>query len=111
MKNELDKPFGGLEKTAVELPGGSLFRDLRAETGNGNGLEWLLLYENDPLALIQPSRRLLYVKVIILTPEGRKFAESGQAEILQKCNLRQFETAWFCRALAAAMTEWDDRTE
>ena len=107
MKNELDKSFCGLEKTAVELPGGSLFRDLRAETGSGNGIEWLLLYENDPLALIRPSRRLLYVKVVILTPEGRKYAENGQSEILHKCNLRQFETAWFCRALAVAMTEWD----
>ena len=107
MENEIEKQANCIAKTAVELPGGSLFRDLRAETGGGNGIEWLLLYENDPLVLIQPSRRLLYVKVIILTPEGRKFAESGQAEILHKCNLRKFETAWFCRALAVAMTEWD----
>ena len=68
-----------------------------------------MLYEEDPLALIRPFRRLLYVKVIILTPEGRKQAESGQAEILRKCNLRKFETAWFCRALAVAMTEWDSK--
>ena len=35
------------------------------------------------------------------------YAENGQAEILRKCNLRKFETAWFCRALAVAMTLWD----
>ena len=96
-----------IEKLSVELPGGSLFRDLRAETGSGNGIEWLLLYENDPLALIHSSSHLLYVKLIILTPEERKYAESGQAEILRKCNIRKFETVWFCRALALAMSLWD----
>ena len=106
MGNELDKSFGGLEKTAVELPGGSLFRDLCAETGSGNGIEWLMLYEDDPVS-IRPYSRLLYVKVIILTTEGRKFAENGQAEILQKCNLRKFETGLLSRALAVAMTLWD----
>lgn len=109
MKNEIEKQaHDGITKTTVDFPAGSLWRDLRAVTGNSNGLEWLLLYENDPITLI-PSSRLLYVKVIILTPEGRKYAECGQAEILQKCNLRQFETAWFCRALAVAMTEWDSK--
>ncbi len=106
MDSELDNRNNIENKTAVELPGGSLFRDLRAEAGGCDGLEWLLLYEDDPLAFV-PTSRLLYVKVIILTPEGRKQAECGQSEILRKCNLRKFETAWFCRALAVAMTEWD----
>ena len=109
MKHEIDKQtHDGISKHTVDLPAGSLWRDLRAETGSGNGLEWLMLYEDDPTTF-RPSSRLLYVKVIILTPEGRKYAQSGQAEILQKCNLRQFETAWFCRALAIAMSEWDAR--
>ncbi len=106
MKNEIGTPAQGIEKIAVDLPAGSLWRDLRAETGSGSGIEWLMLYENDPTTML-PSSRLLYVKVVILTPEGRKYAESGQAEILHKCNLRKFETAWFCRALAIAMSEWD----
>ena len=106
MENEIEKQADGIARTAVDLPAGSLWRDLRAETGGGNGVEWLMLYEDDPTTL-RPSSRLLYVKVVILTPEGRKFAESGQNEILYKCNLRQFETAWFCRALAVAMSEWD----
>ena len=106
MEQELEKQRD-IAATNVELPAGSLWRDLRAKAGSGNGLEWLLLYENDPLAL-KPFSRLLYVKVIILTAEGRKYAESGQAEILHKCNLRAFETAWFCRALAVAMAEWDN---
>ena len=109
MKNEIDKQtHDGIKKRTVDLPAGSLWRDLRAETGSGNGIEWLMLYEDDPTTL-RPSSRLLYVKVIILTPEGRKYAQNGQSEILHKCNLRQFETAWFCRALAIAMSEWDAR--
>ena len=104
MKNEIDKR-GNLEK-ADHLPAGSLWRDLRFETGSGNGLEWLLLYEDDPLSIV-PSSRLLYVKVVILSQAGRENAENGQSEILSKCNLRKFETATFCRALAIAMTEWD----
>ena len=107
MENEIEKLMNAITKTAVDLPAGSLWRDLRAETGSNNGVEWLLLYENDPTAILKPYACLLYVKVIILTQEGRKYAESGQSEILHKCNLRQFETAWFCRALAIAMTEWD----
>ena len=107
MENELDK-LNGIAEGNVELPAGSLWRDLRAKAGSGNGLEWLLLYENDPLTL-KPFSRLIYVKVIILTPEGRKCAESGQMEILCKCNLQKYETAWFCRALAVAMSEWDNQ--
>ena len=99
MENEIEKQANAITKTAVDLPAGSLWGDLRAETGSGNGIEWLLLYEDDPTAMLKPYARLLYVKVVILTPEGRKYAENGQAEILHKCNLRQFETAWFCRAL------------
>lgn len=91
----------------VNLPAGSLWRDLRAETGSSNGIEWLILYENDPTMIFKPSARLLYVKVVILTPEGRRYAETGQSEILHKCNLYKFETAWFCRAFAIAMSEWD----
>ena len=109
MKNGIDN-LNDLVSSSVDLPGGPLWRDLRAETGSGNGLEWLMLYEDDPMT-IMPSSRLLYVKVIILTAEGRKFAESGQVEILHKCNLRQFETAWFCRALALAMSEWDENNQ
>ena len=108
MKNEINKQSFGISKKTVALPKGSLWRDLRAVTGNSNGLEWMFLYEDDPMTMT-PSSRLLYVKVIILTPEGRQYAESGQAEILRKCNLRKFETAWFCRALAVAMTEWDSK--
>ncbi len=108
MENEIEKQaHDGITKAAVDLPAGSLWSDLRAETGSGNGIEWLMLYEDDPVT-IMPSSRLLYVKVVILTPEGRKYAESGQGEILRKCNLRKFETAWFCRALAVAMTLWDE---
>ena len=107
MENEIEKQANAITKTAVDLPAGSLWGDLRAETGSGNGIEWLMLYEDDPLT-IMPSSRLLYVKVVILTPEGRRFAETGQNEILYKCNLRKFETAWFCRALAVAMAKWDE---
>ena len=107
MENEIEKQaHDDITKAVVDLPAGSLWSDLRAETGSGNGIEWLMLYEDDPVSL-RPYSRLLYVKVIILTPEGRKFAENGQAEILRKCNLREFETAWFCRALAVAMSLWD----
>lgn len=107
MKNEIDNQTNDIVKNTVGLPAGSLWRDLRAETGSGDGIEWLLLYEDDPTATLKPYARLLYAKVVILTPEGRKNAESGQAEILRKCNLRKFETAWFCRALAIAMSQWD----
>ena len=107
MENEIEKQANAITKTAVDLPAGSLWGDLRAETGSGNGIEWLMLYEDDPLT-IMPSSRLLYVKVVILTPEGRRFAETGQNEILYKCTLRKFETAWFCRALAVAMAKWDE---
>ena len=89
----------------ILLPG-SLWRDLHAEVGSGNGIEWLLLYEKDPLTIKQRDR-LLYVKVVILTEDGRKNAERGQADILRMCNLYAFETATFSRALANAMSEWD----
>ena len=108
MTNEIDKPVNDTTQSTVELPAESLLHDLRAEKGEGNGIQWLLLYEDDPVS-ITPHSRLIYVKVLILTPEGRKFAERGQAKILRKCNLRAFETAWFCRALAVAMTEWDNQ--
>lgn len=106
MENEIDKPAHDIIKSTVELPAESLLHDLRAEKGESHGIQWLLLYEDDPMS-IKPFSRLLYVKVIILTPAGRKYAQRGQAKILRQCNLRQFETAWFCRALAVAMSLWD----
>lgn len=90
----------------VQLPSGSLWSDLRAEQGSGDGLQWLLLYEHDSCAVLHPDR-IIYAKVLILTPEGRKKAENGQSEILMKCNLHKFETALFCKALALAMSLWD----
>ena len=108
MKKNNDNPCGLEKRSAVNLPAGSLWSDLRAETGNGGGIEWLLLYEDDPASLMH-SKRLIYVKVVILTQEGREAAESGQADILSKCELRSFETAVFARAFALAMTDWDSK--
>lgn len=106
MENEIDNQAHDIIKSTVELPAESLFSDLHAVKGESHGIQWLLLYEDDPVS-IKPFSRLLYVKVIILTPAGRKYAQRGQAKILRKCNLREFETAWFCRALAVAMSLWD----
>jgi len=106
MKTELDKNKTIEKAAAINLPAGSLWHDLRAEAGHGCGIEWLLLYEEEPLAL-KPSSRLLYVKVIIQTTKGREAAENGQSAILSGCKLRSFETAIFIRALTVAMSEWD----
>lgn len=107
MKKKIEKLAPDMNTNTVNLPAGSLWRDLRAETGSSNGIEWLILYEDDPTRIFKKSSNLLYVKVVILTPEGRRYAETGQWEILHKCNLYQFETAWFSRAFAIAMSEWD----
>ena len=107
MKKKIEKIAPDMNTNTVNLPAGSLWRDLRAETGSSNGIEWLILYEDDPTYIFKKSFRLLYVRVVILTPEGRRYAETGQWEILHKCNLYQFETAWFSRAFAIAMSEWD----
>lgn len=107
MTNEIEKRGEqGITKAAAELPAGTLWRDLRAEIGRSNGIEWLMLFEDDPVT-IRPLTRLVYAKVVILTPEGRKFAQNGQNEILRKCNLHKHDTAWICRALAVAMNLWD----
>ena len=108
MKNNNDNPSCLEKRSAVNLPVGSLWGDLRAETGNGSGIEWLLLYEDDPLSPMH-STRLIYVKVVILTQTGREAAENSQTDILSKCELRSFETAVFTRALALAMTDWDSK--
>lgn len=95
-----------IENPASLLPKDDLWGDLRAEQGNGGGLQWLFLYEHDSSAVLHPDR-LIYVKIIILTSVGRKNAENGQAAILMKCNLHKFETALFSKALALAMSSWD----
>jgi|GEM_PF-6017840 len=105
MKKAIEN-FNAPEKKAIQLPYGSLFADLRVEQGGDDGIEWMMLYEDDPCTIMRRTR-LLYAKVIILTPEGRKKAEKGQSKILMKCNLHKFETAEFCKALAIAMSLWD----
>ena len=42
MKNEIDNQTNDIVKSTVGLPAGALWCDLRAETGSGNGIEWLM---------------------------------------------------------------------
>lgn len=85
----------------------SLLADLRCVTGSDENFEWMLMFHKHPVA-ITPPPHLLYAKFIILSPEGRRLAQYGQAAILAKCNIYRGDTSWLTAALAYAMALWDD---
>ena len=104
--NSLEKWLNAVGGRDAELPALSLWQDVRAKIFGDDDIEWLLLYEVDPVAFI-PRYRMLYIKARILTTEGRRKAQSGQYQFLCRCDLFKFETATISRALAVAMNLWD----
>ncbi len=87
--------------------GSSLLSDLRCKHGADDNIEWFMLYEKHPISPTIPPR-LLYIKVNILTPLGRRLVALNQGEIARKCNVYSSDTGRFQRALSFAMAIWDN---